>query len=189
MENESEHIRRFIAGSEEDFKVLFDAYYNPLLKITTQWVKDSVVAEGIVIDVFYNLWKVRESLDEQVNLPAYLMRSIRNASFNYLNSRYKRTEYPISSLAWNPFEKEDAFNSISDGSDSHPLGVLVGKESERKINDAIGNLPEKCGQVFKKSRFEGKTYAEISAEMGISVNTVKYHMKTALSLLAKELLD
>ena len=34
-----------------------------------------------------------------------------------------------------------------------------------------------------------KKYAEIAAELGISVNTVKYHMKNALAYLHKRLED
>lgn len=40
---------------------------------------------------------------------------------------------------------------------------------------------------FEKSRFEEKKYEEISQELGISINTVKYHIKNALSFLQTEL--
>ena len=44
-----------------------------------------------------------------------------------------------------------------------------------------------CRTVFKKSRFEQKKYEEIALELGISINTVKYHIKNALALLQKRL--
>jgi RNA polymerase sigma-70 factor (ECF subfamily) len=37
------------------------------------------------------------------------------------------------------------------------------------------------------SRFREMSYEEISSELGISVNTVKYHIKSALVILKKEL--
>ena len=37
------------------------------------------------------------------------------------------------------------------------------------------------------SRFDGKKNTEIAQELGISVNTVKYHMKQALRLLQQQL--
>ena len=40
---------------------------------------------------------------------------------------------------------------------------------------------------LKKSRFEGKSYDEISCELNIFVNTVKYHIKNALAMLRKSL--
>lgn len=40
---------------------------------------------------------------------------------------------------------------------------------------------------FRKSRFEHKKNDEIAAELGISVNTVKYHIKRALAILRQDL--
>ena len=52
---------------------------------------------------------------------------------------------------------------------------------------AINRLPEQCRRVFQLSRFEEKRYEEIAAELDISVNTVKYHIKRALALLHEDL--
>ena len=63
----------------------------------------------------------------------------------------------------------------------------LNSERENEIYKAIDKLPDECRRVFAKSRFEGKSYEEISGELGISVNTVKYHIKSALSSLHSEL--
>ena len=60
-------------------------------------------------------------------------------------------------------------------------------ELDYEIHRAIRHLPDECRRVFVKSRFEEKKYEEIARELGISVNTVKYHIKNALSILCKEL--
>ena len=72
-------------------------------------------------------------------------------------------------------------------SDDYPLGSLLEHELEEEIHHAIRNLPEVCRKVFIKSRFEGKKYEEIATELNISVNIVKYHIKSALSSLHSEL--
>ena len=72
-------------------------------------------------------------------------------------------------------------------SDSYPLGTLLERELENEIYKAIDKLPDECRRVFAKSRFEGKSYEEISRELGISVNTVKYHIKNALASLHVDL--
>lgn len=61
------------------------------------------------------------------------------------------------------------------------------RELEHEIRMAIDKLPVECRCVFEKSRFEEKKYEEISQELGISINTVKYHIKNALSFLQTEL--
>lgn len=60
-------------------------------------------------------------------------------------------------------------------SDNYPLGILLERELEHEIRMAIDKLPVECRCVFEKSRFEEKKYEEISQELGISINTVKYH--------------
>lgn len=50
-------------------------------------------------------------------------------------------------------------------SDSHPLGILLERELENEIYKAIDKLPDECRRVFAKSRFEGKSYEEISGEL------------------------
>lgn len=71
--------------------------------------------------------------------------------------------------------------------DSHPLGILLEHELEDKIQEVVTRLPKDCQRVFVKSRFENKSYEEISLELNISVNTVKYHIKNALAFLNKHL--
>ena len=71
--------------------------------------------------------------------------------------------------------------------ENQPLGVLLERELEDELTRSIEELPVECRTVFKKSRFEQKKYEEIALELGISINTVKYHIKNALSLLQKRL--
>ena len=52
---------------------------------------------------------------------------------------------------------------------------------------AVDELPTECRQVFELSRYEGKKYSEIAQELGISVNTVKYHIKNAIKILSSRL--
>ena len=72
-------------------------------------------------------------------------------------------------------------------SESSPLGVIIEKELENRINESIDHLPEECRNVFKLSRFENLSYDEISERLGISVNTVRYHIKNALATLRTNL--
>ena len=66
---------------------------------------------------------------------------------------------------------------------NHDKWIGVGGKFE------AGEMPEECRKVFLLSRYGDKSYAEIADELNISVNTVKYHIKKALSLLREELKD
>ena len=58
---------------------------------------------------------------------------------------------------------------------------------EEKIREAVASLPDDTRRVFVLSRYEGKTYEQIAKKLGISVNTVKYHIKRALRMLYNRL--
>ena len=53
------------------------------------------------------------------------------------------------------------------------------RQRQRRVEDAIKSVEMKTGRTA--------TDEEIAQELGISVNTVKYHIKQALALLNKEL--
>ena len=60
---------------------------------------------------------------------------------------------------------------------------MMADDLSTQINDIISSLSPECQEVFILSRFEEKTYPEIAQHLGISINTVKYHMKQALKRL------
>lgn len=180
-QEEQKIIEQLKQGDNAAYKYLYDQYYVLLCSIAYEFLKDYFLAETIVDDLILNIWQKRENL-EITFLRSYLVRAVRNRCINYLNLEQERKEIAFSFI--NPNDKERIFHSkVSE----YPLGILIENELEEKIAQAIERLPEDCRQVFTLSRFENKRYDEIGETLGISVNTVKYHMKNALSRLHKEL--
>ncbi len=175
-------VEQLKTGNEDAYQYIYDRHYALLCHIANGYVKDQFLAETIVGDTIFHLWEIRETLEISVSLRSYLSRAVRNRCINYLNSEWERREISFSSLM--PDEITDDRITVSD---SHPLGTLLERELEEEIYKAIDKLPNECRRVFDKSRFEGKSYEEISQELGISVNTVKYHIKNALASLQTNL--
>jgi RNA polymerase sigma-70 factor (ECF subfamily) len=63
------------------------------------------------------------------------------------------------------------------------------EEIEQILMTAINKLPERCRQVFLKSRIEGKKNREIANELNLTVSTVENQMTIALRKLRVELKD
>ena len=175
-------VEQLKTGNEDAYQYIYDRHYALLCHVANGYVKDQFLAETIVGDTIFHLWEIRETLEISVSIRSYLLRAVRNRCINYLNSEWEKREISFSSLM--PDEITDDKMTISD---SHPLGTLLERELEEEIYKAIDKLPDECRRVFDKSRFEGKSYEEISQELGISVNTVKYHIKNALASLQKNL--
>ncbi len=171
------------AGDNEAYKYLYDTYYEMLCKFSYYILKDAAQAEGVVNDVIFHLWEKRETLELRPPLRNYLVRAVRNKSLNYLSLKYNKRELSMPTsldreqegIVLNPIENND------------PLGLLLDKELEDTIHKSINGLPPMCRKVFEMSRFSKMSHEEISSTLKISQNTVKYHIKSALVVLRREL--
>lgn len=181
---ESYIIEQLKQGDEKAFKYIYDRHYALLCRFAYQLLGDAPLAEEVVGDVIFYLWEHRAEIDIVCSLRAYLLRAVRNRCLNELNSLRSRMECRLSSLA-QP-ESMELLEALF-VEEKHPLGVLLEQELETKLADCIEELAPECRAVFKKSRMEQKKYEEIAGELGISVNTVKYHMKNALTILHAKL--
>lgn len=178
---EKQIIEGLKEGKDKAFRDLYDIYYHRLFCIARQYLQDEFIAETIVSDVFFHLWESRKSLIIQISLNAYLIRSVRNYSINYLQKNYVEKEVSLNNM--------DITSPLLFLSDDYPLGRLMEQELAQKLHEEINALPEESRRVFILSRIEELKHEEIAARLGISVNTVKYHIKQALSILRERMKD
>lgn len=167
-------------GEENAFRHIYERHYVLLCRYACQVLGDASLAEEVVDDAIFYLWEHRTDIEIESSVRAYLMRAVRNHCLNELNSRKRQNELPLSAYL---SERNLEFLESVFVEDKHPLGHLLEQELEDELLKSIEALPPECRTVFKKNRFEQKRYEEIASELHISVNTVKYHMKNALTRL------
>jgi RNA polymerase sigma-70 factor (ECF subfamily) len=178
MNKPHDDINRAISDGEEwAYRAIYDRHYEVLCRVAYDYVKDQYLAESIVGDTIFHLWERRESLNIQGPLRRYLIRAVRNKCLDLLASQYVRRTVSEGDMV----SEEESQNLLDGVDDISPLGILLEKELEDKVVEAVESLPSECRAVFEKSRFEGKSYQEIADSLGISINTVKYHIKGAIA--------
>ena len=170
-------IRRIRQGDEKAFEAVYREYYPLLCRFAMQLLRNAELVEEVVDDVFFALWERRSEIDIR-SLKAYLLKAVRNKSLNELNSLEHRQMTGRIDMG----DRLDFISSLFD--DAHPFEQLLARETEKRLRQIVDSLPEESRRVFMMQRTEGKTYAEIAMELGISVNTVKYHMKKTIRLLS-----
>jgi RNA polymerase sigma-70 factor (ECF subfamily) len=180
--HEQQIIEGLKQGDNWAYKQIYDQYYALLRQVASSFIKDDFSARAIIGDVIIHIFEKRETLNIHPPLRPYLVRAVVNSCLNHLKLKQRKNEVKLSSA---DSSESDPF-SAGNASDC-PLTTVMGKELHQEIVSAVERLPVECRTVFEKSRFEGKNYEEIATEMGISVNTVKYHIKNALSRLRKDL--
>ncbi len=168
-------IKALKNGDEKAYRQLYTRYYDLLCRLACQYVRDNFLAESLVGDVIYHFWENRERLHIQISLKSYLVKAVHNRCIDHLEHlRVKRqSELKLTQ------QQEQKQQDYALGLD-YPLAKLITLELEESLAQAIDSLPAECREVFYLSRVEELSHSEISEKLGISVNTVKYHVKNAL---------
>ena len=164
-------IMRVIEGDDYfAFELLFKKMYNPLCQFCIKFVKSSEVAEELVSDVFYSIWKNRNRLI--ISSPkAYLFTSVRNKAYDHLRKVKKQVHCDL----------ENATNIPSDTANSQEILVL--NELTACMEQSVARLPKQCRLIYELSRDQGLKYKEIATILQVSVKTVETQMGRALKHL------
>ena len=121
----------------------------------------------------------------QVNesISSYLFSAIRNRAINYQNQASVNRE-----IHFSQYEELEDF-SMFESKDSLPLEQIIEKELADRIRKSVNSLPMQTRKVFELKREQNFSYDEIALQLHISINTVRFHIKTAMKKLRVELGD
>lgn len=169
-----ELLQKVQAGDEGAYDSVFRTWYPVLVRVATALLKDDDAAEEVAQDVMHELWRRRHTLDANISLRAYLLRSVRNRSLNHLRHLKVRRE------------SESDVQALYD----EPVATdqpVVAKELAEAVRIALNELPPRCREVFELSRVNGLKYAEIAMALDISQKTVEAQMGKALRIMRERL--
>ena len=104
------------------------------------------------------------------------MTGVRNRCYNYIRDQAVVKRYIDRQLQQ---YRDQVFNEDYELYDD----VLIGR-----LHEAIDQMPDKCKEVFKLSRFEGLSHKQIAVRLSISTKTIENHITKAMKILKTELL-
>lgn len=166
--NDNELLAFLREGQEEAFAEIYRRYWEKMLAIGLHYTESKELAEEVVHDVFLRLWMQRASVDIHV-LSAYLATAVKFSVFKALLKERRRSQIrarlPLSEVVSNDDKKIEA------------------RFLQEYFQGIIETLPEKCRIVFRYSREDALSLAEIAERMNISQKTVESHMTKALKTL------
>jgi RNA polymerase sigma-70 factor (ECF subfamily) len=162
------------SGDQKALELLFSIYFPRLNDFARNVVKDDVISQDIVQDVFVKIWEKRADI-ESINLEAFLFRLVRNRCIDYIKHlkvvNNRMHEIQISSK----YEELYRIDFIG----NEPF-VLIEKELKTKIEETIKRLPERCREVFILSRLNGLKNKEIAEKLNINIKNVERHLSRAM---------
>ena len=159
-----------IFSTKEEYKKVFEEYYNPLCNFATKFVAGNDVAEDIVQEVFVQMWQKREKITLTSNIKSYLFQSTRNKAIEIIRRNKLQSDYINEEK-----HKQKSSYEIDIEADNYML--------KEQLYKSIRQLPPKCQQIFVLSKMNGLTYGEIAEELNLSVKTVENQIGRGLKLL------
>lgn len=152
---------------EDVFEEYFHSFYEGLHRYAFSILKNNEDAKDIVQSAFTNLWEKRNEVDIRHSARAYLYTAVHNLSLNMIRNKKVRDMH-LNRQIFAP---------------AKPYAASDYEEEAKNIQSLIEMLPPVCREVFCKSRFEQRKYADIALDLNISVKTVEAHMGKALKIL------
>ena len=140
-----------------------------------RYVKEQVIAEDIVQDLFVRLWVKNDKIEINSSLKSYFFTAVKNRCFDHIKHQkvVSKSIQEIKSQVSENNNKTDQWFTES--------------ELQSIIDSSLEKLPPRCREIFQLSRFEGLKNQEIADKLGLSKRTVELQISNALKALRTDL--
>jgi RNA polymerase sigma-70 factor (ECF subfamily) len=163
--------KTFETDPQKGCELLYRLYYRAMCTHAVRFVYSKEIAEDIVSEIFYSFWSKKIYASVTTSYRAYLFRSVRNRSYNYLSNDLRKSD-PLSAASENIVSEAES-----------PEKIMQMDELLEILNKLISSLPPQCQKIFLMNRFEGRKSKEIAEELNLSPRTVETHIFKALHVL------
>ncbi len=149
-------------------------------------VVDNGDAEDILQEVFYELVQAYRLMKPIEQVGAWLFRVARNRIIDRF--RQRRPEVPVSTTHGGE-DKDEFFpwEELLPSPDAGPEAAYAREVLMDEIEAALDELPEEQRAVFVAHELEGRSFNELAAATGVSVNTLLSRKHYAVLYLRKRL--
>lgn len=159
------------SGDRAAFEKIYQNYSPGIFLNVLKMVKSVEDAQEILQDVFIKVWGKRELIDTDQSFKPYLYQISRFTVYNFIRKANLDKKLKV----YLSMEKTELYTHIEEH--------IAYKESDRLILAAIEALPPQRKQIYKLCKVEGKTYAEVAGQLGISASTINDHIVKATKFL------
>ncbi len=170
---EANVIYRITCGDERAFNEFMNACSPALFRYVMRITHSREMAEEVVSDVFFEVWKIRMTLLGITSLESWL----RTVAYTKAVTALRRAALRQGSVSL------DEIEPFAIAPIQSPDEEIISHEEADSLNEAIESLPPKCRHVFYLAKIDCLPYKEIAELLGITVATVNYHVGYAMDAL------
>ncbi len=165
-------LRRCAAGDEAAFHALYQSEAPRLKAIALRITRSVAVAEDVLHDVFVRVWHDAAGFDAaRGSARAWLTMKVRFRAMEIM----RRTGREIAGI------------DLAEWEDGQPdaLAHLLHGADARALQACLSSLGEKQGSLIRRAFVDGFSHAQLAAETGMPLGTVKSLIRRSLVLLKR----
>ncbi|WP_183576526.1 RNA polymerase sigma factor [Mucilaginibacter sp. X5P1] len=170
-------LGQIAVGDQKSFAIIFAHYSKIIFPFALKLTRSNDLAEEILQEVFLKIWINRENLVNIENFGAYLNRITRNHSYNVM----RRIAHEALIFSEISKQMSEEVNNTEDD--------IIYKDIQQTLNNAINHLTPQQKLIYTLCHKDGLKYNEVASRLNISSSTVHTHMKLALKLIRKYLIQ
>lgn len=154
-----------------------EAYYEELRQFIRQRTGSLSMAEDVVQETWIRASTTSAGLPD--NPRAYLYRMAGNLTVDHVRRQqtWNRVENDYGDYAGR--EAEDPLEQLPCPAPD-PMDAVISQQELAILSAAVGELPDKCRQVFLLYRGQDLSMREVAARLSISEKTVEKHIARAM---------
>ena len=168
--DDAELVRRARAGDADAFGQLVQRYETRILRLVRGFVPGDDAAD-VAQDAFLKAFRKLPEFDERARFYTWLYRIACNTCLQFLRKKSRGRE---------TVNFDDLAEVEIEGHESpDPLDEIERRDLARRLEQALGQLPDSQRMVLVLGPIEGRSYEEIAEILGLTVPVVKGRLHRA----------
>ena len=166
-------VEQLQQGSELAFTRLYDQYSKQLYRNIFRLVKDEDIAKELLQDLFLKVWNIKDEIDPQKSFKSFLYKISENLVYMHFRKIAKDKRLIMQLIA------------MSVQFDNNAEEAMICQDDVKLLNKAIEKLSPQRKLIYTLCKLEGKSYEEVSSELGITTSTIRDHIVKANKTVKK----
>jgi RNA polymerase sigma-70 factor (ECF subfamily) len=172
-------------GDDAAFAELVEKYRQPVMNLAFHILRDATEAEDLAQNAFVQAYKSAGRYTASAKFSTWMFTITRNLCLNEIR---RRSRHPADSIeAGQPDSEEMPTRQYTDAQATLPTDSLLQSELERKIDEAMAELPEVQRTAIMLCRADELSYEEIAVVVGCSLSATKSLIHRARETLKQKL--
>jgi RNA polymerase sigma-70 factor (ECF subfamily) len=146
---ELDRVRRARRGDQEAFRLIVEAYSQPLWRAAFRVLGDAAAAEDAVQNAFLRAWRSLDRFDEKAELSTWLYRIAINSAIDLRRERKRREPFSA------PVPEDFNGQARAAAETPDPQKSAVWRDLAERAQDVIAKLPEAERTAVMLRHFEG----------------------------------